>query len=107
EQVFHAHLASRIRNVLGVSNAFHKISSQFREGGVFNPALRTENRELIELPSLSIRPFLRIERFFSYRFGLLLASFEYAFLAAPNALVRVQAFQNELRRRDLLLGTVF
>jgi hypothetical protein len=44
---------------------------------------------------------------FSRGFGLLLSGFEHAFLAAADALVRVQTLEDELRGGNLLLGTFF
>ena len=41
------------------------------------------------------------------RLGLFLSGFEDSLFAATNAFVRVQAFEDKLRGRDLLLGTLF
>src|ERR1700728_5168306 len=58
---------------------------------------------LVELPSLPVRRFFLLEPFLAHRFWLLFSRFEHALLVAANALVRVQALQNELRGGDLLL----
>jgi hypothetical protein len=48
------------------------------------------------LPSLPVWLLVRVERFLSDGFGFLLSGFKHAFLIASDALVRVQAFQDEL-----------
>src|SRR5579864_8195476 len=61
---------------------------------------------LIKLPSRPVRPFIRLERLLPHGLRLLLARLEYALFAASDALVRMQAFENELRRRNLLLRAI-
>src|SRR5258706_7664039 len=62
---------------------------------------------LVKLPSLSIRFFIRLERFLAHRLWLLLSGLEHALLAAADALVRMQAFQDEFCRGHLLLWAFF
>src|SRR5579859_4382451 len=86
-----------------MASGFRFLSSRAPEASSREPGARS----LIKLPSRPVRPFIRLERFLPHGLRLLLACLEYALLAASDALVRVQAFENELRRRNLLLGTLF
>src|SRR5215467_15123231 len=59
----------------------------------------------IKLPSLPVRP-LVFKRLFPDRLRLLLTGLKHTLLAASDALMCVQSFQDELRRRDLLFRSV-
>src|SRR5579863_1102514 len=61
-------------------------------------------RDSIKLPFRSERPFFRIEILFPHRFRLLFSGLEHALLVASDALVRVQALENEFGGRYLPLG---
>src|ERR1700722_8463607 len=71
-----------------------------------NQRLVTDDR-LIKLPSLTVGRLLFVECLLALRFGLFFSRFENSFFVAANALVGVQAFENELCRRYLLLSTFF
>src|SRR5579859_3494634 len=86
-----------------MASGFRFLSSRAPEASSREPGARS----LIKLPSRPVRPFIRLERLLPHGLRLLLACLEYALFAASDALVRVQAFENELRRRNLLLGTLF
>src|SRR6185437_4360192 len=60
---------------------------------------------LVKLSSLPVWLLVRVERLLSDRFGFLLSGSKHAFLVASDALVRVQAFQDELCAGYLLLST--
>src|SRR5215471_2910672 len=61
----------------------------------------------VKLPSLPERPLVRIERLFAHRLRLLVSGLEHALFAAADALVGVQAFEDELCGRNLLFGALF
>src|SRR5258708_17716960 len=72
--------------------------------------LTPETCHLRPLVNPSLPPKLRIvalEHRLLGDFYRLLARREYAFFVASDLFMRVQAFEHELRRRDLLLGAVF
>src|SRR5258708_39218724 len=72
--------------------------------------LTPETCHLRPLVKPSLPPKLRIvalEHRLLGDFYRLLARREYAFFVASDLFMRVQAFEHELRRRDLPLGTVF
>src|ERR1700757_2417191 len=68
---------------------------------------KLEARGLVKLSSLTERSLLGIERLLANWFWLLFSCAEHALFATANAFVRVQSFEDELRRRDLLLGGLF
>jgi hypothetical protein len=112
EQILHAHFAGGIGNVFGVANAFHKLLVGFVVGRWLGPLVLAKDQDrrrttLIKLPSLPVRPFFWIETPSRARFGLFFSGFEHAFFVAADALVRVQAFEDEFGSGDLLLGTFF
>src|SRR5882724_9222355 len=67
---------------------------------------KLETQASVKLPSLPIRAIFRLDRLLAYWLWLLLSGFEYALFTAPDALMCMQSFENELRRRDLLFRTV-
>src|SRR5215472_17489062 len=74
---------------------------------VASRAVASNLSTLVKLPSLPVRPIIGFERFLPNRLRFLLACFEHALFAAANSLVSMQSFENELRRRYLLLGGLF
>jgi hypothetical protein len=112
EQVLHAHFAGGVGDVFGVADAFHKAVSWLVRRRSFALAwLRPKtsaNGGLVKLSSLPVRWFFLLETFLALaRFGLFLSGFEDSFFIAADALVRVQALEDEFGGGDLLLRTFF
>ena len=89
EQVFHAHLGGGIGNVLGILDALHRGPS------VERPPV-AKGRLFVTLANTSLSAL-----------GLTFSGAEDALLAAPDALVRVESFEDELGGGDLQFGGIF
>src|ERR1700747_231686 len=68
---------------------------------------KLEARGLVKLSSLPERSLLGVKRLLANGLSLLFSGAEHTLFATANTFVRVQSFEDEFRRRDLLLGALF